>query len=74
MTEKIIFLADWCGMCYTLRKTLATMKHGARVLNLEENQDLARKYNISWVPQMIIVKGEDVVNRYKSIEEIENAI
>lgn len=56
------FYADWCGPCKmmapTIEKLAEELQGKAKVgkINVDENQDLAMKYNIMSIPTIIIFK------------------
>ena len=68
MIEEIIknggilhFTAAWCGPCKALSKTFENNKGKFKKINrykvdLDEHQELAKKYNIKSVPTIILFK------------------
>lgn len=52
------FYADWCGPCKALSMTLDSMKDELSVeieeVNIDEDTDKARLYNIRSVPTMVL--------------------
>lgn len=64
-TDKLIlidFFATWCGPCKMLSPIISEIaneySNSVKVckVNIDENQDLAIKYNISSVPTLIFLK------------------
>jgi len=76
------FFAEWCMPCVMLAPVIdelaETMKDVKFVkINVEDNKELSRKYNISSIPCLIIFKDGEEVDRIiggKSGEEIEEKI
>lgn len=76
------FYADWCGPCRMLSPIIAELsdKYSDIVfgkVNVDNEELLARKYNITGIPNIIIFKDGDIVNNIvglRSKEEIENII
>lgn len=63
------FYADWCGPCKMLSKVVEDCKadlDGLMVtiedINIDDNMDMAKKYNVRGVPTLIVVEdsGEEV--------------
>jgi thioredoxin 1 len=59
------FWATWCGPCRLLGPTVEKLaeQFAGRVkvgkLNIDDNQDLAVKYRITSIPQLLVFKGGD---------------
>ncbi len=57
------FYADWCGPCKMMSPVIESIAEelGEKVkvgkVNVDENQDLAIKYNVMSIPTMIIFKN-----------------
>jgi len=63
------FWAEWCGPCRmlapVLEKVAAQPELGARVgkVNVDENQELASRFNIRGIPTMILFKNGQPVDQ-----------
>jgi thiol-disulfide isomerase/thioredoxin len=56
-----IFSADWCGPCKSLKsflktyhKTLEDQGHRITIVDIDDNPELQRKYNVRAVPTTIV--------------------
>ena len=75
--------ATWCGPCQQvaplfdeLAKELAA-KYKLMKVNIDEERDLAIKYNVSSIPTFIFIKGGEVVGKetgYMSKEDLKAKI
>ena len=69
-TDKLViidFFATWCGPCKMLSPIISEIanEYSNRVkvckVNIDENQDLAIKYNIMSVPTLIFLKNGEII-------------
>ena len=58
------FYATWCQPCKMLMEVIKDMDSDVPVykVNIEENMDLAKKFNVRGVPTLAIMKGEDTAS------------
>ena len=70
----IDFYADWCGPCKMLGKVLETLEDVDVIkVNVDEEEELAKKYKVMSIPNMFIVKDGEIVKQmigFRSKEEI----
>lgn len=63
------FWAPWCGPCKMFAPTLAKFAEASegKVLvgkvNVDDEQDLAMKYNVASIPTILVFKNGEVVNK-----------
>ena len=62
------FYADWCGPCKILSPRVAEIANENKDLkvvkiNVDQNEDLARKYNISSMPTLLVLEKGKELNR-----------
>ncbi|MEJ5340941.1 MAG: thioredoxin [Thermogutta sp.] len=68
------FWAPWCGPCRMIAPTveqLATELAGqAKVckVNVDENQNLAVRYQVTAIPALMIFKGGQVVQKFTGVQ------
>jgi len=77
------FWAPWCGPCQMLGPVIedvaATLKDSVKIakVNVDENQDLASKYNISSIPAVLIFENgqvKDTLIGFRQKQEYLNAL
>ena len=85
-TDKLVlidFFATWCGPCKMLAPVISEIANeyaeSIKVckVNVDENQDLALKYNIMSVPTLVFLKNGQVVKSsigFSPKSELDNII
>jgi len=66
----IDFYADWCMPCVMMGPIVDEMseKFSGKVkfgkVNIEDNQEIARKFNVSSIPNFVVFKDGEVVKQF----------
>ena len=61
------FSATWCGPCKTFKPVMneiAGEGHSVQFIDIDQQQDLAAKYNVRSVPTTVIEENGIEVNRF----------
>ena len=65
-TVLVDFSATWCGPCKMQKPVLEEMEGEVDFeiysVDVDENPDLAGRYNVNAVPSMMLFKGEEIKN------------
>ena len=79
----IDFYADWCMPCVMMSPIIEDMseKFKGKIkigkVNVEDNQEISQKYNISSIPNFLVFKNGKIIEQFVgaiSEEELENKI
>ena len=60
------FSATWCGPCQTFKPIMheiANEGHSVQFIDIDQQGDLARQYNVRSVPTVVIEQNGSEVNR-----------
>ncbi len=72
------FYAEWCGPCKMLGPILEELENIDIIkVNVDEHEDLARKYGVMSIPTIIFFKDGEILEQevgFKSKEELEEMI
>lgn len=66
------FYANWCGPCKMLSPVLEKVSDEIKILkvNIDENQDLARKYGIMSIPCVVLFdQGKEIKRNVGFVSE-----
>lgn len=69
------FYADWCGPCKMMAPVVeelaGELQGKAKVgkINVDENQDLAMKYEVMSIPTLIVFKQGKETNRFVGVRD-----
>lgn len=68
------FYADWCGPCRVLTTTLNKAQIEYESINVDNNEELVKKYNIRTIPVFMAVKDDGTeIDRFVGVKS-EDAI
>jgi len=70
------FWASWCGPCMMLAPFVEELskEHKVGKVNVDEEPELARQFNIMSIPTLLVFKGGKLVNKsvgYQSLESLQ---
>ena len=74
----IDFYADWCGPCKMLSQVLEQLENIDIIkINVDEHEDLAKKYKVMSIPYLLIVKNRKIEKEllgFKSKDDLEEEL
>lgn len=63
------FYADWCGPCRVLTTNLNKAQIEYEPINVDNNEELVRKYDIRTIPVFMAVKDDDIeIDRFVGVK------
>lgn len=68
------FWASWCGPCMMLAPIVEELSKNHKVgkVNVDEEMELAHKYNIMTIPALLVFKDGKLVNQSVGYQELES--
>lgn len=76
--EVIDFYAEWCGPCKAMAPALEKLKEGypegndsgviITKLNVDENEEIAKKYSVRSIPTLVYLKDGVEVHRVSGMQ------
>ena len=74
----IDFYADWCGPCKMLSQVLKQFEDIDIIkVNVDENEELAKKYKVMSIPYLLIVKDGKIIKEligFRSKDDLEEEL
>lgn len=66
--ELLDFYADWCGPCQMLKPTIEEFEKAhpevkVTSINIDEEDELAEKYEVSSIPCLVVLKDGEEIKR-----------
>lgn len=72
-TAIVDFYADWCGPCKMMSPIIDEIAEDESLtvgkVNVDENNELAIKYDIMSIPTILIFKNGELVNRFVGVHD-----
>ncbi|MCH9621223.1 MAG: Thioredoxin [Chlamydiia bacterium] len=69
------FYAEWCGPCKMLKPILEEVSSEGVIVysvNVDDNKELAAKYQVSSIPTVLLFKGGKQVDQFVGVKEKED--
>lgn len=66
------FYADWCGPCRVLTTILNKAQIEYEPINVDNNEELVKKYDIRTIPVFMAVNDNDIeIDRFVGIKSVD---
>ena len=72
MNKLLLLTANFCGPCQLLKSKLEkeNLLDKVEVINMEDNQELFKKYNVKSVPRLIVENSDILFEVIQGAEDI----
>ena len=76
MRKILYFTAAWCGPCKALGPVMDWLQGQINFdkIDVDTNRDLSTKYGVRSVPLLVLVEGENEINRLVGIQTKEQIL
>ena len=73
--EILDFYADWCGPCQMMKPTMDEFEKAhseikVTAINIDEQEELAEKYEVSTIPCIVVLKDGEEVRRAVGVQSL----
>jgi thioredoxin 1 len=76
MRKILYFTAAWCGPCKALGPVMDSLQGQINFdkIDVDTNRDLSTKYGVRSVPLLVLVEGENEINRIVGVQTKEQIL
>jgi|TARA_Y100000361_G_C10855196_1_gene186442 thioredoxin 1 len=76
MRKILYFTATWCGPCKALGPVMDSLQGQINFdkIDVDTNRDLSTKYGVRSVPLLVLVEGENEINRIVGVQTREQIL
>ena len=76
MRKILYFTATWCGPCKALGPVMDSLQGQINFdkVDVDTNRDLSTKYGVRSVPLLVLVEGENEINRIVGVQTKEQIL
>ena len=76
MRKILYFTAAWCGPCKALGPVMDSLQGQINFdkIDVDTNRDLSTKYGVRSVPLLVLVEGENEINRIVGVQTREQIL
>lgn len=73
--EILDFYADWCGPCQMMKPTMEEFEKAhseikVTAINIDEQEELAEKYEVSTIPCIVVLKDGEEIRRAVGVQSL----